>query len=87
MPLCIFSSVCVFVCTLSHAQIFVTPWTVGCQALQATGILQARILESQGTHSYLLLCPFSAFSTSTHPLSALVPCPPRPAQGGPHREQ
>ena len=31
--------------SLSHVQLFVTPWTVACQALQFTGILQARILE------------------------------------------
>ena len=37
MPLCIFSSVCVFVYTLSHAQIFVTPWTVAQQALLSLG--------------------------------------------------
>ena len=29
----------------SHVQLFVTPWTVACQALLSMGILQARILE------------------------------------------
>ena len=43
MPLCIFSSVCVFVYTLSHAQIFVTPWTADCEA--PLGGFWARILE------------------------------------------
>ena len=29
----------------SHVQLFVTPWTVACQAPLSMGILQARILE------------------------------------------
>ena len=38
--------VCVCVClSLSCVQIFVTPWTVACQAPFVRGILQARILE------------------------------------------
>ena len=31
--------------SLSHVQLFATPWTVGCQAPLSMGILQARILE------------------------------------------
>ena len=31
--------------SLSHVQLFVTPWTVACQASLSMGILQARILE------------------------------------------
>jgi len=31
--------------SLSHIQLFVTPWTVVCQAPLSMGILQARILE------------------------------------------
>jgi len=31
--------------TLSHVQLFTTPWTVACQAPQSMEILQARILE------------------------------------------
>ena len=30
---------------LSHAQLFITPWTAACQAPLSVGILQARILE------------------------------------------
>ena len=30
---------------LSHVRLFVTPWTVACQAPLSMGILQARILE------------------------------------------
>ena len=38
---------CVCVCdqSLSRVHLFVTPWTVACQAPLSTGILQARILE------------------------------------------
>jgi len=37
---------CVWVLTqFSHVQLFVTPWTVACQAPLSMGILQARILE------------------------------------------
>ena len=35
----------VSVCLLSHIWLFVTPWTVACQAPLSVGILQARILE------------------------------------------
>ena len=31
--------------SLSHVQIFVTLWTVACQAPLSMGVLQARILE------------------------------------------
>ena len=31
--------------SLSHIWLFVTPWTVACQALLSMGILQARLLE------------------------------------------
>ena len=35
----------VFLLSLSHVQLFATPWTVACQAPLSLGILQARILE------------------------------------------
>ena len=36
---------CVHACTLSLIQLFVTPWTVACQALSVHRIPQAKILE------------------------------------------
>ena len=47
---CVYShlrSVYVYVCAqlLQYVQLFVTPWTVACQASLFRGILQARILE------------------------------------------
>ena len=33
------------ICVLSHIQLFVTSWTIACQAPLSMGILQARILE------------------------------------------
>ena len=35
----------VWVCVLSHVQLFATPWTVACQVPVSMGIFQARILE------------------------------------------
>ena len=45
---CVCVCVCVYMHTLNHfccVQLFVTPWTVACQAPLSMGILQARILE------------------------------------------
>ena len=36
---------CAVLCSLSGIQLFVTPWTVACQAPLFMGILQTRILE------------------------------------------
>ena len=41
-------SVCAVLCcasSLSHVQLFVSPWAVACQAPLSMGILQARILQ------------------------------------------
>ena len=35
----------------SHVRLFVTPWTVACQAPLSMGVLQARILEWVAVHS------------------------------------
>ena len=37
---------------LSHVQLFVTPWTVDCQAPLSIGILQVRILEGVAMPSH-----------------------------------
>ena len=34
-----------WVCVLSHVQLFATPWTVACQVPVSMGIFRARILE------------------------------------------
>ena len=36
---------CMHAKSLSHVQLFVSPWTVACQAPLSMGILQARILD------------------------------------------
>ena len=38
-------SECAVLCLVPLSQLFVTPWTVACQAPLSVGILQARILE------------------------------------------
>ena len=38
-------STCAVLAYLSHVQLFVTPWTVACQAPLSMGILQAKILK------------------------------------------
>ena len=46
-------------CLVIHVQLFVTPWTVVCQAPLSVGILQARILEWFSRQEYWseLPCP------------------------------
>ena len=41
----IIGCVCVCVCTLSHVQLFVTPWIIALPGSSVCGIFQARILE------------------------------------------
>ena len=51
---CVCVCVCVYMHTLNHfccVQLFVTPWTVACQAPLSMGILQASVLEWVAMHS------------------------------------
>ena len=56
---------------LSHVQLFVTPWTIACQAPLSMGILQARILDWVAISFSAPFCPFPPWALNSNPKTVL----------------
>ena len=56
---------------LSHVRLFVTPWTIACQALLSMGILQARILDWVAISFSAPFSPFPPWALNSNPKTVL----------------